>query len=278
LINNLSNINFSITISFGLLFVTYCYLFLNNESTFFIGLWIFSLLISKTFFPNTIFGKELIDDSKNSSSKNSKEEISVKPSPDVKLSENLLNLNIIDSYYSDDFSKCIYFCNLSIKNFGYTRINLSKRAECLENLGYYLNAIKDYELDLEISGKDPNINGLMGILYFKIGYIELAKKNLIIAIDGGFPFYKPTLQLVNISSKSEIVSKFEFEKAKESGLHEIIDTAMFSTYDLKLDPIEVVAKRAILCLERKKIENKSNEELYNMMINYVNNKYKALQM
>jgi tetratricopeptide (TPR) repeat protein len=70
------------------------------------------------------------------------------------------------------------------------------RAICLSSLNFNLDAIDDYELAIKINKSNGNNFGLLGLVYNKIGNLEMAKKNLEIAVDKGFLNYEMMYNMI----------------------------------------------------------------------------------
>jgi len=90
---------------------------------------------------------------------------------------------------------------------------LTMRAMSLENLGYYLDAIDDYNKVLELNPDDANIIGLCGLAYNSIGDYTEAREYLAKAVQKGMNLYATNLNVLEMLSERNLI-KMIAEKKK----------------------------------------------------------------
>ncbi len=121
-------------------------------------------------------------------------------------------------FLNKDYSTAMRICDeiLIIKPDYYNA--LVTRAMSLENLGYNLDAIDDYEMAISIN-VDYNNYGLLGLCYYRIGEIQKAILKLELAVKNGFNIYEPVYDnLVLIIEDKETIQFIKNEVAKSDKL------------------------------------------------------------
>lgn len=81
---------------------------------------------------------------------------------------------------------------------------LNMRASSLENLGYYMDAIDDYNKAIELKPNDANMIGLCGLCYNSIGELQKSKEYLEKAVNMGMKMYATTLATFSILSEKTL--------------------------------------------------------------------------
>lgn len=77
---------------------------------------------------------------------------------------------------------------------------LVMRAMSLENLGFILDAIDDYNSAINLHPTDANVYGLCGVCYNLLGDFQNSIKYLETAVKGGMKFYNATLYSITMFS------------------------------------------------------------------------------
>ena len=101
-----------------------------------------------------------------------------------------LNKKASEKFLVKDANSCVIISDLVLTLDPNNSRALENRAIALEYLNYNLDAIKDYEKYIEIDGTDPNLYGLLGLTYRKIGEIEKGQEFLLKSINMGFSLYE----------------------------------------------------------------------------------------
>lgn len=81
---------------------------------------------------------------------------------------------------------------------------LNIRAMSLENLGYYLDAIDDYNKAIELRPSDANLIGLCGLCYNSIGNFQKAREYLKTSVNKGMKMYATSLQSIDTLSEATL--------------------------------------------------------------------------
>lgn len=92
---------------------------------------------------------------------------------------------------------------------------LNIRAMSLENLGYYLDAIDDYNKAIELRPNDANLIGLCGVCYNSIGDFQKAREYLKISVNKGMKIYVTSLQTIDILSEATLKMMKEHRSTPE---------------------------------------------------------------
>jgi tetratricopeptide (TPR) repeat protein len=123
------------------------------------------------------------------------------------------------------------------------------RGSSLENLNFNLEAIEDYEKALKINNSDPNIYGLLGLYYIKIGDIENGLRNLKNSVQMGLKFYELSYN-IHLSA-SEPIRQAIIRKAKipENLLRRNPDDFIINLESIDKNEFAVALKNQIHYLE-----------------------------
>lgn len=101
-----------------------------------------------------------------------------------------LNKKASEKFLVKDANSCIIISDLVLSLDPLNSHALENRAIALEYLNYNFDAINDYEKCIELDGTDPNLYGLLGLTYRKIGEIEKGQEYLLKSINMGFNHYE----------------------------------------------------------------------------------------
>src|SRR5664280_53808 len=91
---------------------------------------------------------------------------------------------------------------------------LTLRAMSFQSLGYFLDAIEDFNRVIELRPFDGNIFGMCGLCYNSIGECEKAKAYLMVAIEKGMEFYSFNLNVIFELSRSKETFELFVERGK----------------------------------------------------------------
>jgi tetratricopeptide (TPR) repeat protein len=113
-------------------------------------------------------------------------------------------------FHKEDYSAAIAIADniLRLEPDNYKALTI--RASSLEVFNFNLEAIEDYERALSINNSDANINGLLGLTYYKIGDIDNTQKYLQVSIQKGLKLYEShydTIQTLPEETKQMIIRK-----------------------------------------------------------------------
>jgi tetratricopeptide (TPR) repeat protein len=123
-----------------------------------------------------------------------------------------LNKKASEKFLVKDADSCVIISDLVLTLDPNNSGALENRAIALEYLNYNLDAIKDFEKYIEIDGTDPNLYGLLGLTYRKIGEIEKGQEYLLKSIKMGFNLYEMPYNM--LENCHEMVKKKMSEKGK----------------------------------------------------------------
>ena len=127
-----------------------------------------------------------------------------------------LNDKATEKFITKDYESCVIISDLILTIDPYNSKALVNRAMALECLNFNLDAINDYEKYMEIDGTDPNVYGLLGLTYRKIGEIEIGQEYLLKSINMGYSFYK--MQYEILENSHILLKKKIKEKSKNPEL------------------------------------------------------------
>lgn len=127
----------------------------------------------------------------------------------------LLESKADEEFLNKNYSIAVDICDeiLKIKPDYYEA--LITRAMSLENLGFNLDAIDDYEKAISIN-VDYNNYGLLGLCYYRIGEIQKAIQKLELAVKNGFHVYQPIYS--NLVAMIDDKDMIQFIKSQVSEL------------------------------------------------------------
>lgn len=123
-----------------------------------------------------------------------------------------LNKKASEKFLVKDANSCVIISDLVLTIDPFNLKALENRAIALDYLNYNIDAINDYEKYIEIGGTDPNLYGLLGLTYRKIGEIEKGQEYLLKSINLGFSLYEMNYNM--LENSHEMVKKRMSEKAK----------------------------------------------------------------
>jgi tetratricopeptide (TPR) repeat protein len=136
------------------------------------------------------------------------------------------------------------------------------RANCSEWLNYNLDAIEDYEKALSIDNSDANIYGLLGLVYKKIGELDIGQEKLKISIQkNGLTSYEMSYNM--LLKASDELRQVLIERAKKPDNLLRRNPNDFVDDLTEADKMEFLSaiKNNLPILERELLVNPNNTEL-----------------
>lgn len=145
---------------------------------------------------------------------------------------------------------------------------LNMRAMSLENLGFYLDSIDDYNYAIKLKPSDANLIGLCGLCYNSIGNFEKAKEYLEKAVKNGIKIYAPTLQSLNILLDDALKVLSERRNTREKMKRRIGNEFTISNKSVDLKTINDSLKEYYFNLRSTLKIDPENEELNKLVTHY----------